>query len=57
MFAIRVTYLMGRVYSAVFDDGDYKVEAEWPPHPSTAVFRLGFGMGRWRRGGRTDVRA
>jgi CRISPR-associated protein Csb2 len=34
MFALRVTYLMGRVYSAVFDDGDAKAEPEWPPHPS-----------------------
>lgn len=34
MFALRVTYLMGRVYSAVLDDGDAKVEPEWPPHPS-----------------------
>jgi CRISPR-associated protein Csb2 len=34
MFALRVTYLMGRVYSAAFDDGDDKREPEWPPHPS-----------------------
>ncbi len=34
MFAFRVTYLMGRVYSAAFDDGDDKREPEWPPHPS-----------------------
>ena len=34
MFVVRVTYLTGRVYSAVFDDGDEKIEPEWPPHPS-----------------------
>jgi CRISPR-associated protein Csb2 len=34
MFILRVTYLMGRVYSAVFDDGDTKLDPEWPPHPS-----------------------
>ena len=34
MFVLRVTYLMGRVYSAAFDDGDDKREPEWPPHPS-----------------------
>ncbi|HVT95377.1 MAG TPA: type I-U CRISPR-associated protein Csb2 [Bryobacteraceae bacterium] len=34
MFIIRLTYLTGRVYSAVFDDGDVKAVPEWPPHPS-----------------------
>jgi CRISPR-associated protein Csb2 len=34
MFALRVTYLTGRVYSSAFDDGDDKREPEWPPHPS-----------------------
>jgi CRISPR-associated protein Csb2 len=34
MFTLRVTYLMGRVYSSAFDDGDDKREPEWPPHPS-----------------------
>src|SRR5579883_849700 len=34
MLALRVTYLMGRVYSASFDDGDAKAEPEWLPHPS-----------------------
>jgi len=34
MFALRVTYLTGRVYSSVFEDGDTKTEPEWPPHPS-----------------------
>ncbi len=34
MFLIRVTFLTGRVYSAVFEDGDSKSEPEWPPHPS-----------------------
>jgi len=48
MFAIRVTYLMGRVYSAVFDDGDSKVEAEWPPHPSRLFSAL---VSAWGDGG------
>ena len=48
MFAIRVTYLMGRVYSAVFDDGDSKAEAEWPPHPSRLFSAL---VSAWGDGG------
>ena len=34
MLALRVTYLLGRVYSARLEDGDLKAEPEWPPHPS-----------------------
>ena len=34
MFALRVTYLMGRVYSSALDDADDKREPEWPPYPS-----------------------
>lgn len=34
MFALRVSYLTGRVYSAEFEDGDDKRRPEWPPHPS-----------------------
>jgi CRISPR-associated protein Csb2 len=48
MFAIRVTFLMGRVYSAVFDDGDSKVEPEWPPHPSRLFSAL---VSAWGDGG------
>jgi CRISPR-associated protein Csb2 len=33
MFAIRVTFLMGRAYLARFEDGDEKRASEWPPHP------------------------
>ena len=40
MFAIRVTYLTGRVYSAEFDDGDLKSQPEWPPHPSRLLSAL-----------------
>lgn len=48
MFIIRVAYLMGRVYSAVFDDGDSKVEPEWPPHPSRFFSAL---VSAWGDGG------
>ncbi|MGA2724212.1 MAG: type I-U CRISPR-associated protein Csb2 [Bryobacteraceae bacterium] len=48
MFALRVTYLMGRVYSAVFDDGDDKREPEWPPHPSRLFSAL---VAAWGDGG------
>ena len=48
MFAIRVTYLMGRVYSSVFDDGDNKLEPEWPPHPSRLFSAL---VAAWGDGG------
>lgn len=34
MLCIRIDYLTGRVYSAQFEDGDRKLNAEWPPHPS-----------------------
>src|ERR1035438_5286547 len=48
MFTLRVTYLMGRVYSAVFDDGDDKREPEWPPHPSRLFSAL---VAAWGDGG------
>ncbi len=48
MFALRVTYLMGRVYSAAFDDGDDKREPEWPPHPSRLFSAL---VAAWGDGG------
>lgn len=48
MFIIRVTYLMGRVYSAVFEDGDSKVQPEWPPHPSRFFSAL---VSAWGDGG------
>lgn len=48
MFAIRVTYLMARVYSAVFDDGDSKLIPEWPPHPSRLFSAL---VAAWGDGG------
>ncbi len=48
MFALRVTYLTGRVYSAVFDDGDDKTEPEWPPHPSRLFSAL---VAAWGDGG------
>lgn len=48
MFALRVTYLTGRVYSAVFEDGDDKVEPEWPPHPSRLFSAL---VAAWGDGG------
>ena len=48
MFALRVTYLTGRVYSAVFDDGDAKARPEWPPHPSRLFSAL---VAAWGEGG------
>ncbi len=48
MFALRVTYLTGRVYSAAFDDGDAKTEPEWPPHPSRLFSAL---VAAWGDGG------
>lgn len=48
MFALRVTYLTGRVYSAVFEDGDDKREPEWPPHPSRLFSAL---VAAWGDGG------
>jgi CRISPR-associated protein Csb2 len=48
MFALRVTYLTGRVYSAVFSDGDTRVEPEWPPHPSRLFSAL---VSAWGEGG------
>jgi CRISPR-associated protein Csb2 len=48
MFVLRVTYLTGRVYSAVFDDGDDKVQPEWPPHPSRLFSAL---VAAWGDGG------
>lgn len=48
MFALRVTYLTGRVYSAEFDDGDDKTEPEWPPHPSRLFSSL---VAAWGDGG------
>jgi CRISPR-associated protein Csb2 len=48
MFALRVTYLMGRVYSAEFDDGDLKSRHEWPPHPSRLYSAL---VAAWAEGG------
>ena len=52
MFIIRVTYLMGRVYSAVFEDGDSKVEPEWPPHPSRLFSAL---VSAWGDSGAEDL--
>jgi CRISPR-associated protein Csb2 len=51
MLALRVTYLMGRVYSAAFDDGDTKAEPEWPPHPSRLFSAL---TAAWGEGGAED---
>lgn len=48
MLALRVTYLMGRVYSAVFEDGDAKADPEWPPHPSRLFSAL---VAAWGEGG------
>lgn len=48
MFALRITYLTGRVYSAAFDDGDDKTEPEWPPHPSRLFSAL---VAAWGDGG------
>jgi CRISPR-associated protein Csb2 len=48
VFALRVTYLTGRVYSAVFEDGDEKLEPEWPPHPSRLFSAV---VAAWGEGG------
>ncbi len=48
MLALRVTYLTGRVYSAIFEDGDEKLEPEWPPHPSRLFSAL---VSAWGEGG------
>lgn len=48
MLVLRVSYLMGRVYSAVFDDGDSKLRPEWPPHPSRLFSAL---VSAWGDGG------
>jgi CRISPR-associated protein Csb2 len=48
VFALRVTYLTGRVYSAIFEDGDEKLEPEWPPHPSRLFSSL---VAAWGEGG------
>ena len=48
MLALRVSYLMGRVYSARFEDGDLKGEPEWPPHPSRLFSAL---TAAWGEGG------
>lgn len=48
MVAIRVTYLMGRVYSSILQDGDSKVEVEWPPHPSRLFSSM---VSAWGDGG------
>lgn len=52
MFTLRVTYLMGRVYSAAFDDGDDKREPEWPPHPSRLFSAL---VAAWGDSGGEEV--
>jgi CRISPR-associated protein Csb2 len=48
MFALRVRYLTGRVYSAIFEDGDTKRTTEWPPHPSRLFSAL---VSAWGEGG------
>lgn len=48
MLVLRVTYLTGRVYSAVFEDGDDKTAPEWPPHPSRLFSAL---VAAWGDGG------
>jgi CRISPR-associated protein Csb2 len=48
VLALRVSYLMGRVYSARFEDGDRKNEPEWPPHPSRLFSAL---TSAWADGG------
>jgi CRISPR-associated protein Csb2 len=48
VLALRVSYLMGRVYSARFEDGDLKNEPEWPPHPSRLFSAL---TSAWAEGG------
>lgn len=55
MFVLRVTYLAGRVYSAVFEDGDDKQEPEWPPHPSRLFSALVAAWGDC--GGEEDLAA
>jgi CRISPR-associated protein Csb2 len=54
VLALRVTYLMGRVYSARFEDGDLKNEPEWPPHPSRLFSALTSAWGEG--GGEEDLR-
>jgi CRISPR-associated protein Csb2 len=51
VLALRVNYLMGRVYSARFEDGDLKDEPEWPPHPSRLFSAL---TSAWGEGGAED---
>jgi len=48
MFVLRITYLLGRVYAADFDDGDAKAAVEWPPHPSRLYSAL---VAAWAEGG------
>jgi CRISPR-associated protein Csb2 len=48
MLALRVSYLLGRVYSARLEDGDLKNEPEWPPHPSRLFSAL---TSAWGEGG------
>ena len=48
MFILHVNYLMGRVYSSAFEDGDDKTEPEWPPHPSRLYSAL---VAAWGEGG------
>src|SRR5579883_650576 len=48
MFVLRVTYLTGRVYSAVLEEGDAKATPEWPPHPSRLFSAL---VAAWGEGG------
>jgi len=48
VLALRVSYLMGRIYSARFEDGDMKSEPEWPPHPSRLFSAL---TSAWGEGG------
>jgi CRISPR-associated protein Csb2 len=48
VLALRVTYLLGRVYSARFEDGDGKGDPEWPPHPSRLFSAL---TAAWGEGG------
>jgi CRISPR-associated protein Csb2 len=48
VLVLRVTYLTGRVYSAVFEDGDDKAVPEWPPHPSRLFSAL---VAAWGDGG------
>ncbi len=48
MFALRVTYLSGRVYASNFYEGDDKQTPEWPPHPSRLFSAL---VAAWGEGG------